>query len=127
MRTSSQHGFRFSVLDGGVLVVGAVLAWWLCDQGFPLWWIVPVVLFHFFLFCNVFLVWRRWELIWAAVFVVNVAVHLALGRWEAASPLLFQLPVTSAILWRQIRSPLYHGIFAEQWNPNWASHPDPRS
>ena len=72
---------------------------------------------HFFLFCNVFLVWRRWELFWAATFVANVAIHLALGIASGLSVLLSQLPVTLYVIVRQIRSPWYHGIAARRLNP----------
>lgn len=53
------HGFRVSALDGAILLLGAFLTLWLRNESFPLWWLVPMVLGHFFLFCNVFLVWRR--------------------------------------------------------------------
>jgi hypothetical protein len=110
-------GFRISWLDAVVLLLGAVLSYWLIHRSFPLAWIVPAALGHFFLFCNVFLVWRRWELLWAAAFVLNVATHLALGSLDWLSPLLFQLPITLLVIIWQIRSPWYHGIWAEQLNP----------
>jgi hypothetical protein len=99
-----------------ILMAGVVLSWWLQSQSFPLWWVVPAALGHFFLFCNVFLVWRRLELMWAAAFVLNVAVHLVSGALDWLSPLLFQLPVTVLVIMWQIRSPWYHGVFAERWN-----------
>lgn len=110
-------GLRFSILDALMLMAGAGLSWWLAEIEFPLWWIVPAALGHFFLFCNVFLVWRRWELLWAAAFILNVATHLALGSLDWLSPLLFQLPITILVIICQIRSPWYHGIFAEHLNP----------
>jgi hypothetical protein len=106
-----------SCMDAVILLLGAVLAWWLMTRSFPLWWIVPAALGHFFLFCNVFLVWQRWELLWAASFVFNVAAHLALGVWDWPSPIMFQLPITALVIIWQIRSPWYHGVFAEQLNP----------
>jgi hypothetical protein len=87
------------------------------SQSFPLWWIVPTALGHFFLFCNVFLVWRRWELLWAVVFVINVSVHLAFDEFDFWPSLLWQIPVTLAVITWQMRSPWYHGILAEQLNP----------
>ena len=72
---------------------------------------------HFFLFCNVFLVWRRWELLWAVAFVLNVGAHIAFATLDWLSPILFQVPVTVLVITWQIRSPWYHGIFAEKWNP----------
>ena len=115
--TSRTCGFRLSWLDAVILLLGAVLSWWLMSQSFPLWWIVPTSLGHFFLFCNVFLVWRRWELLWAVAFVLNVGVHLVFGTLDWLSPMLFQLPVTVMVIMWQIRSPWYHGVFAERLNP----------
>ncbi|MBL9182708.1 MAG: hypothetical protein JNN17_11240 [Verrucomicrobiaceae bacterium] len=111
------HGFRMSALDGVVLLLGTILTIWLRNEAFPLWWIVPMALGHFFLFCNVFLVWRRLELVWAAVFVILISGHLACGHTDWLSPLMMQMPVTLIVLWLQIRSPWYHGIFARQINP----------
>lgn len=112
-----KHGFRMSGLDGVVLLLGTILTIWLRNEAFPLWWIVPMALGHFFLFCNVFLVWRRLELAWAAVFVILISGHLACGHTDWLSPVMMQMPVTLSVLWFQIRSPWYHGIFARQINP----------
>lgn len=110
-------GFRFSLPDALVLIAGACLSWWLAKMEFPLWWIVPAAVGHFFLFCNVFLVWRRLELLWAAAFVLNVAVHFALEKDTATPVLLWQAPATILVIVFQMRSPWYHGIFARQINP----------
>ncbi|MDI1312445.1 hypothetical protein [Prosthecobacter sp.] len=115
--TPRRHGFRCSIGDALILAAGLGLSCWLHALDFPLAWIVPAALGHFFLFCNVFLVWRRWELLWASAFVLNVAAHLALGSLDWLSPLLFQLPITVLVIIWQIRSPWYHGILAEQLNP----------
>ena len=115
--TARRHGIRFSTKDAFVLLLTAGLSWWLMNQNFPLWWIVPAALGHFFLFCNVFRVWRRLELLWAGAFVINVAGHLVLGTLDWLSPMLFQLPVTVLVITLQIRSPWYHGILAKQFNP----------
>lgn len=112
-----RHGFRMSALDGVVLLLGTILTSWLRNEAFPLWWIVPMALGHFFLFCNVFLVWRRLELVWAAVFLILISGHLACGHTDWLSPLMMQMPVTLIVLWLQIRSPWYQGIFARQINP----------
>jgi hypothetical protein len=112
------HGFRFSTLDGLILLGGAGITFWLWNESFPLWWLIPLALGHFFLFCNVFLVWQKLELAWAAAFVLQIAIHLAAGYTDWLSPLLVQTPVTLVVIWLQLRSPWYHGIFAKKWNPN---------
>ena len=115
-----RSGFRFSVIDALVLIAGAGLSLWLHSIHFPLWWVVPMALGHFFLFCNVFLVWRRGELLWAGFFILNVAAHLVMNDTHGGSVLLWQSPVTLGVIIWQIRSPWYHGIFAERMNPRLA-------
>ncbi|MGV3662036.1 MAG: hypothetical protein ACO1TE_17760 [Prosthecobacter sp.] len=115
-------GFRFSPWDALILLAGAGLTWWLRMQEVPLWWTVPMVLGHFFLFCNVFLVWRRLELIWAGLFVINVAAHVTIEVVEWWPPVLWQMPVTLVVIVWQMRSPWYHGIFARRINPRLADY-----
>jgi hypothetical protein len=109
-------GFRLSVTDALILTLAGVLSFVLQAKEFPLWWIAPIVTGHFFLFCNVFLVRQRLELIWAVLLVINVGAHLALGFVNWPSPLLFQLPVTILVIGWQISSPWYHGIMANRIN-----------
>lgn len=111
-----------SWLDAVILQAGAVLSWWLMMLPFPLWWIVPAALGHFFLFCNVFLVWQRLELLWALVFVLNVAAHFLMEVFDPAPSLLWQAPVTILVIALQMRSPWYHGIFARRINPRLADY-----
>lgn len=111
-------GARFSLTDGLVIVLAFALTMWLRRIDHELWWIVPMVAGHFFLFCNVFLVWRQLEFIWAGVFVINVALHLALGCLDWWGPCLWQLPVTIAVIVLQMRSPWYHGVWARRINPH---------
>lgn len=120
--TNTRHGFRFSTWDALVLTLAFGLTWWLSSIHFPLAWLVPMALGHFFLFCNVFLVWQRWELLWAALFILNVALHLTFGHLDWLSPLLCQLPITLAVIILQIRSRWYHGIFAHRLNSRLASY-----
>ncbi len=117
-----RHGFRLSVVDAIVLALGGAATLYFRHEGSPLWWIVAMATGHFFLFCNVFLVWRRWELLWAAVFTMNAAIHLAFGADDAGSVLLWQMPMTLFVILRQIRSPWYHGIYAERLNPKLADY-----
>jgi len=111
-----------SWFDAVILLAGAVLSCWLQSQSFPLWWIVPAALGHFFLFCNVFLVWRRLELLWAVAFVLNVVAHVFFDEWDPWPSLLWQIPVTLVVIAWQMRLPWYHGIFARQINPRLADY-----
>lgn len=56
-------GFRFSVVDAIALLVLGAAAYGLYRLDSKLWWLVAIVAGHFFLFCNVFRVVRRRELI----------------------------------------------------------------
>jgi len=104
-------------MDAVILLVAGALTFWLMRRDHPLTWIVPMAVGHFFLFCNVFLVWRTWELLWAGVFVLNVFYHVTqddLSWWPACG---WQMPVTLLVILLQLRSPWYHGVFARKINP----------
>ena len=118
-------GVRISASDVGVIVLCAGLTWvawrWLGQLAF----IAPLVLAHFFLFCNVFRVRRRYELIWAACFIGNFIVHLSLagdGMPSVLAVALTQLPITVFFIWKEIRSERYHGIGSRRINPDLPSY-----
>src|SRR5439155_16220925 len=81
-----------------------------------LWWLVAIVAVHFFLFCNVFRVIRRRELIWAALSFLNVGFWLWLGRLDWFSVLACKLPVTVGFIAWEVKTTRYHGIFADRLN-----------
>ena len=117
--TSARCGFRFSAADALVLIVGVVATAALWQYAREMSLLVPVVLVHFFLFCNVFRVTRRYELVWAAVFVVNLlAWRAAAGRFTWPTVLLVQTPVTLAVIALEMRSGRYHGVGWRRINPN---------
>jgi hypothetical protein len=116
--TDRTWGFRFSALDALVLLlVGGLLAVVQPASDSPVW-AVAVVLGHFFLFCNVFRIQRSKELLWAAIFVVNVAFGLTEGKKTIDWPgvLLIQTPVTLGVILWEMRGPWYHGVFAKRIN-----------
>ncbi len=69
---------------------------------------------HFFLFCNVFRVRTRYELIWASSFLLNA------GAWQLADALSWQrllgsqIVVTVLVIGAELRSPSYYG-FGHRW------------
>ena len=109
-------GFHVSVRDALVLAAGAVATLLLWDRLGPLALLFPVVLGHFFLFCNLVRLWRRYELIWAAVFMVNLGAWLLSGTLNWWGVLAVQTPLTLALVALQLRSPFYHGVFARRIN-----------
>lgn len=110
-------GFRFSETDAiALLILGAaILGLYRLDNN--LWWLVVIVAGHFFLFCNIFRVVRRRELIWSALFVLNVAFWLLLGRLECFQVLACQLPVSAGVIAWELKARRYHGILADRLNP----------
>jgi hypothetical protein len=79
--------------------------------------LLPIVVGHFFLFCNVFRLVRHLELAWAGVFVVNTAVWQAVGGFSWWGILAVQTPVTVGVIAREMLSARYHGILARRLNP----------
>jgi hypothetical protein len=71
---------------------------------------------HFFLFCNVFRVVRRRELIWAGLYVVNAGFWLALNRLDWFNVLACQLPISAGVIAWELKASRYHGIFADRLN-----------
>lgn len=114
-------GARFSLTDGLALAAGGALTWLLHDTAVgAARWVVGVpfaALGHFFLFCNVFRVRRRYELLWTASFLANVlAWHLA-GELSWTAVLAVQTPLTLLAIVAEVRSPQYHGVLARRVNP----------
>lgn len=118
--TTSQHrpfGFRLSLADVLVLTVFAAAATWLWRLDSPAWWLAPMVVGHFFLFCNVIRLRRNLELLWAVVFLGNVGWWMAQGSLDWPMPLVWQMPFTFALILIEMKSSRYHGIAARKLNP----------
>jgi hypothetical protein len=72
---------------------------------------------HFFLFCNVFRIARRRELIWSGLYLLNVALWQSFDLLSWTGVLTSQIPVTIAVIVADMRSPEYHGVLADRMNP----------
>jgi hypothetical protein len=110
-------GFRFSPTDTLAIGVFCVASGVLWQQDNPLSWLLLIAVGHFFLFCNVFRIVRRRELIWTGLFILNVAVWAALDHLTWLRVLMCQLPITIGLVVADMRSPGYHGVFAKRLNP----------
>jgi hypothetical protein len=109
-------GFRFSAVDGCAIAICAAATWGLWGALGHLALAFPVVLGHFFLFCNVFRVRRSYELAWSACFLLNAAAWWLGAAFTWWGVLAVQLPVTVLAIGAEIRSPRYHGVWARRWN-----------
>jgi len=110
-------GFRLSVRDVVVIVIGAVAAFALATL--VSWWgfMVAFVVAHFFLFCNVVRMARPLELVWAASFLALAASTLALDvpGWPITTAI--SLAATLVVVVLQMRKPSYHGLGWHRINP----------
>lgn len=110
-------GFQLSVLDVVVLVLAVIGTYVL---GRYSWWAGLIILFvvgHFFLFCNVFRIARKSELIWAGTFEVLTAATIL---WEIPGWIITissSLLLTMFLVVLEMRKPSYHGIFWQCLNP----------
>ena len=110
-------GFRFSVTDAVVIAVGVAATWFLWDALGDVGLLPAVVVFHFFLFCNVFRIRRRYELIWAGAFVVNLLAWQAAEAFAWRNVLLAQTPLTAILIVAEMRGGRYHGVAWRWINP----------
>ena len=112
------YGMRFSALDAGTISLALLITitgWQFLGVLIA---IVPFVVGHFFLFCNVFRIRRTPELIWAVSFVLLYAAFTFVLPKQMVWAYLVQMGITATILAVEIRSPRYHGIFARVINPH---------
>ena len=110
-------GFRCSWNDTLVLAVSVPATWWLWSCVGPIAGVVPFAVGHFFLFCNVFRIHRRKELLWAACCLVNVSAWMSAERYDWGLILAMQSPLTVALILWEMRGPHYHGVWARRINP----------
>ncbi|MDF1660346.1 MAG: hypothetical protein P1V97_01140 [Planctomycetota bacterium] len=121
------HGFRFSMVDAIAIAICVVSTVYLYPQIGADALLFSVVLGHFFLFCNVFRVRRNYELIWAALFLVNFVAWRLTGPVDWAAILSCQTPATLIAIIAEIRSPEYHGIFSHSRIPSFEERLDSSS
>jgi len=110
-------GFRLSVRDVIVLVFGVGSSIAIGKNFWPASFIIAFAVGHFFLFCNVFRISRRLELIWTGIFI-----GLAIGKIFTQIPgwpvtIVISVGATVSVIVAETRKPSYHGIFWRQINP----------
>ena len=111
-------GARLSGLDIGVLVATAAGCGWLGMESAPvIAFGLAFVVGHFFLFCNIFRIRRKPELIWAAAFTGLSAATVLAGRPGWGATFLTSGVLTVVLVALEMHHPSYHGLFWQRINP----------
>ena len=110
-------GFRISVFDILILVVGGVVAIYLATVEATASFFVVFVVGHFFLFCNVFRISRPLELIWAAFFLSLSIMTITVGYPGWMLTVVTSLILSIGFIIWETKLPSYHGIFWHRINP----------
>jgi hypothetical protein len=116
--TNFSPGFRISVVDVIVLLLGITAS---IGLGFVLPWLGAVIAFvvgHFFLFCNIVRMARSSELTWAAIFltVSTSTVVVNFPGWFVS--FFLSSLATFILVIVELRKPSYHGVFWQYFNPD---------
>ena len=111
-----KEGFRLSVVDVVFIAAAVAATVFLRERLGDSVWVIPFAVGHFFLFCNVFRVRRKYELIWVALFFVNVTAWAGLDGFSWIRVLASQLPFTLLAIGLEMRSREYHGIGCRRIN-----------
>jgi hypothetical protein len=108
-------GFRLSVSDAVFILAGIAVSFFARKEvAIP----TATAVGHFFLFCNVFRIARRPELVWATVYVLLVTCTVAFGlpSWACSTAIAFAVGIL--LIARETRKPDYHGVGWKVLNPN---------
>jgi len=115
--TKFQPGFRLSIVDAAVLLLGIFGSLWFWPRTPWLGFAIAFVVGHFFFFCNVFRVSRGLELLWTAGYLLITFFTLRFHPTEWRSMALLPLVMTALVIRSEIRKPSYHGIGWRRLNP----------
>ena len=110
-------GFRISMFDVAILAAGVIETF---VAGLRVGWYGLLVGFgvgHFFLFCNVFRIRRRPELVWAGTFIALTGSTLLAGVPGWVGTITGSLALTVFLITREMRKPWYHGVGWKRVNP----------
>jgi hypothetical protein len=111
-------GFRLSWRDVIVLVVGITGSIALDKTFWPASLIIAFAVGHFFLFCNVFRISRRLELIWTGIFIALSCVTIWAGFPGWAATIAISICATIVVVICEMKKPSYHGVSWRKINPH---------
>ena len=117
IKTKFSAGFRISVSDIVVLIAGLGASIYFGFQMWQLSFVIGFAVAHFFLFCNVFRIQRRPELLWASTFVILAGGTFVYGVPGWLITILVSLVLTVVLIFLEMKKPCYHGIFWQSVNP----------
>lgn len=114
--STSKSGFRLSLIDlGMILMTGIIIFLFPPDFNNPgkienlFHYLIPYIVFNFFLFCNVFRVRTKYELCWLCTATINILLYLFYYQNMIVFFITQSLFTTIAIIF-EIKSKNYHGI-----------------
>lgn len=117
--SKNNTGFRLSILDIFVFLFGLILTYIYQYYLFPeirdplFKWFIIFILINFFLFCNVFRVNTKYELIWIFSFLFNSIIYIS-SYSDILLFLIIQSSFSFIVIFLEIKSGFYRGIFANQ-------------
>ncbi len=111
-------GFRFNLIDL-ILIIAILLLCWFIYQTVPgsTLFLVPIYVgYSFFLFCNVFRIGNRAEIVWYVPFILVAGWSIAQGNLVALwiAVLVFFEPLKIVLVIHCIRQGHYHGAFYQR-------------
>lgn len=117
--STSKYGFRLSLVDI-VMIVFTIMITCVFPPDFQhpmnmenlFHYLIPYVVFNFFLFCNVFRVRTRYELCWLSSATINILLLLMYYQNIVVFFITQSIFTLIAIVF-EIRSEKYHGIFCK--------------
>lgn len=110
-------GFRISVQDIVVLVVGTIGSFLVAQVELMFGLAIAFSIVNFFLFCNVFRIPRQLELTWAAIYLFLIGSTMTSQQPGWFFSFGLSVAVTLVVVVFQMRQPSYHGIGWKQLNP----------
>jgi hypothetical protein len=111
-------GFRLSLRDVIVLLIGIGLFLGLFKSYVDVSLIIAFVTGHFFLFCNVFRISRGLELSWAGIFIILSCATIFCDFPNWTITIAISIGATIVVVICEMKKPSYHGIYWRQINPN---------
>ena len=100
-----------------MLVLGVGVSLILGKNYWPGSFFIIFAIGHFFLFCNLFRISRRLELIWTAIFLLLAGGSTIGGFPSLLVTAAFSICVTIIVVAIELKKPSYHGVFWQQINP----------